>query len=351
MFRKSRPVAVCHNRPLPRRTPSGFTLIELLVVITIIGMLMAMLLPAVQAVRIAMQKVTCKSNLRQLGIAATNFKSASEQGFYPSGGWGYNWTGDPESNHSYGKKQPGGWTFTLLPYLDMSDVFDEGKDKPAAAKKTIAAKHIQQPMAIYLCPSRRDATRAYPVSSTPINSDPITLAARTDFAINAGDQPICQFDGGPTSFTDGDNVRWWNSGADPKVTKSPKYDTSTFTGVSYIGSEIATLSDGEQYTYLIAEKFMDTTKYLTGDDPGDTHALFSGFSNDSYRTGAMRPLKDRVRTSADVSYCGWGGPHDEYFHVVMCDTTTRPISYDIDTTVHKNLSNRKDGNNPSDSDF
>ena len=347
MFRPSRPVAICRVSK-KTRAARGFTLIELLVVITIIGMLMSMLLPAVQQVRITMLKTTCKNNLRQLGMASKNFKA--QHGHYPGGGWGYNWTGDPD--HSYGKKQPGGWTYSILSDLDMSDVHDEGLNQPDANKKTINAKHIKQELEIFLCPYRRPV-QTYPITkaNTPTNSDPLTAAARTDYAMNAGDQATCQFDGGPTSFTDGDNPWWWNSGTDPKVAKKPKYDTSTFTGVSYINAEIYDVPDGEQYTYLIAEKFMDPNTYLTGDDPGDTHALFTGFSNDSYRTGNGQPTKDRVRDSSIASNCIWGSAHDNAFHAVMCDGSTRPISYGIGITVHQRLSNRKDNNNPADSDF
>jgi prepilin-type N-terminal cleavage/methylation domain-containing protein len=64
------------SRGKRRNRDAGFTLIEVLVVITIIGLIVAILLPAVQAARDSARRLRCASNLRQLGLAATNYESA-----------------------------------------------------------------------------------------------------------------------------------------------------------------------------------------------------------------------------------------------------------------------------------
>jgi prepilin-type N-terminal cleavage/methylation domain-containing protein/prepilin-type processing-associated H-X9-DG protein len=128
---------------------SGFTLIELLVVIAIIGILVALLLPAIQAAREAARRSQCMNNLRQVGVAMHNHVTAKN--LLPSGGEGTDWTpsaiGTAFGMHS---------TFTqLLPYLEertVADQFDfkypyNHKDRPQnqeAAKASIT---------IFRCPS------------------------------------------------------------------------------------------------------------------------------------------------------------------------------------------------------
>ena len=82
---------------------AGFTLVELLVVIAIIGILIGLLLPAINAAREAGRRTQCLNHIKQMGLACMTHESTN--GFLPTDGWSWNWAGDPD--RGYGRSQPG----------------------------------------------------------------------------------------------------------------------------------------------------------------------------------------------------------------------------------------------------
>lgn len=130
---------------------SGFTLIELLVVISIIAMLMALILPAVQSAREAARRAQCLNNMKQLAMAATNF--ATSHGRLPNlSGNDPKYSkrvvvpGSPQNQARYlGLDFP--WTVSLLPYLERVDLYDVG---PAPAANGFQS--AQMSSTVFTCP-------------------------------------------------------------------------------------------------------------------------------------------------------------------------------------------------------
>jgi len=177
--------------PVPRRRRLGFTLIELLVVIAIIGILIALLLPAVQKVREAGNRVRCANNLKQISLAIVNHQMTFRR--LPADGWGWMWLGDPDRPND--RRQPGGWIYNTLPFLEQSQLHDLGaRITNEAARRAAAIQMVNTPLPLFYCASRRPC-QVYPDVSTHGGQDyhtsifrvHLTSGARTDYAACAGD--------------------------------------------------------------------------------------------------------------------------------------------------------------------
>src|SRR5450755_1750874 len=113
---------MANNWPKERAMRRGFTLVELLVVIAIIGILVALLLPAIQAAREAARRTQCKNNEKNIGLAILNHVDTFK--VFPTGGARYLQTGfGIEQNIEGGKplgpdRQGLGWAFQILPFME-----------------------------------------------------------------------------------------------------------------------------------------------------------------------------------------------------------------------------------------
>jgi prepilin-type N-terminal cleavage/methylation domain-containing protein len=266
----------------------GFTLVELLVVIAIIGILVSLLLPAVQSAREAARTAQCANNLKQVSLAAIAFDTA--HGHLPSAGWGYMW--GPHPARGVDETQPGGWAYSILPQLEQQGLFDLGNtvastDESSSTLLNANKQRLTTPVAAYYCPSRR-RPKSYPIGvaisfvQTPKLSATLTEGCRIDYAINGGDV-LVSTGAGPGSLAAGDN----GSYAFP----SP----ASVNGVSFTRSSFgrAHVRDGTSGTYLIGEKYINPDQYTTGSSVGDDQGPFVSDERDSMRWG--RPVTDQPK--------------------------------------------------------
>lgn len=318
-----------------RSRPRGFTLVELLVVIAIIGILVALLLPAVQAARESARRTECQNHLKQIGLSFQTHHDVNK--FFPSGGWGWNWVGDPDCG--FDEKQPGGWVFNILPFSEYSAVYDLGRGEGGATKLASHAERMKTPLAMFNCPTRRGAN-VYPCgigvyNASTTGSVPVAISpvARSDYAANCGDQNRCEIDGGPA---------WGGTWPYPAPPAAPTLES----GISFRCSKIniAAVVDGTAYTIAVGEKYLPRSQYATGGDAADNECMYVGYDNDLFRsTNAVYglPHPDWENVPNQLVY---GSAHPGGFQAVFCDGAVHMVSFTVEAQVYGSLGNRSDGN-------
>jgi prepilin-type N-terminal cleavage/methylation domain-containing protein/prepilin-type processing-associated H-X9-DG protein len=327
------------------RRIQGFTLVELLVVIAIIGVLVALLLPAVQAAREAARMGQCKNHLKQLSLAMLQHESTHK--FLPSAGWAGELVGDPDLGA--GAKQPGGWVYNILPFIEQSAIHRIGAGLTGVDKRKELAKRDAMPVATLNCPSRRPAV-GFPnaVPHTPNNSRYSETHARTDYAQNAGDIRDLELwcaTNTPKDVAGGAALAW-----------RPSFDQHN--GVGYCGAliEFRHITDGTSNTYAVGERFIEPRHYLTGQAHADDWPMYTGFQDDVYRSvyanpdpaanEALIPMQDR--DGIDGSDFRFGSSHAGGCNMAMCDGSVQTVSFDVNPEVHRQAGHRSDGGAPRD---
>jgi prepilin-type N-terminal cleavage/methylation domain-containing protein len=310
-----------------RETRQGLTLVELLVVVAIIGTLLGLLLPAVQASRESARRMSCQNNLKQIALGCLAHEQALK--FFPCGGWGWGWLGDPDMG--FADRQPGGWIFNILPYVEESQRRSIGAGETFEQKKASRVTLVSMPLVLFLCPTRsRAGSFSYPYHDKwNLNYMP-TLSARGDYAINAGSQARNQIYIGPATIEDGLNSEYsWP-------------DASDHNGISYQRSQVkhSNLTDGTTVTYLAGEKYLNPRQYYEGWDGADNSNLYTGYENDNHRDTSQLPATD---WNGLTLYQSFGSAHAATFNMSACDGSVRAVSYGIDATIHRNLGSRADG--------
>jgi prepilin-type N-terminal cleavage/methylation domain-containing protein/prepilin-type processing-associated H-X9-DG protein len=305
----------------------GFTLVELLVVIAIIGILVALLLPAIQSAREAARRTECQTHLKNIGLAILNHHDAL--GVFPTGGSKYLRPGfQLQQNIENGKplgpdKQGLGWGFQLLPYLEET-----------AAYQLSSSEDLQQVViSVYVCPSRRPPKTTWSstfdgvitfvdyAGAVPCTHTTPTRTARYDPTIGV---PLDPTDVGTGAAGLGSSFNGGRSAAGGEPPNNALYDgvivrcpwrfnnMNASTGQLFGNPatnvtqlvKMAKVTDGTTKTLMIAEKYVRNDRYEAS-GYSDDRGWADGWDADSMRSACFVPV-------SDSDSIGWG-PLENYF--------------------------------------
>ncbi len=218
----------------------GFTLVELLVVIAIIGVLVALLLPAVQAARESARRMQCTNNLKQLVLASLTYHDAVETlPVSPSARNGGN-------QHDVNHVQRRSWTVSLLPYIEQGTIYDS-MDMTIQGNKGINLELIQNNLPSVLCPSDSEAVipKVTELSRGQWTQDGDKEVGLISYAANSGDHQNATGRAGQGA-TNPPYRPWANDAIDANSTRGviSRWNWS---------ASIHEITDGTSCTYLYGE--------------------------------------------------------------------------------------------------
>lgn len=297
-----------------RRRLRAFTLIEVLVVIAILGALIALLLPAVQKLREAANQVTCRNNLKQIGLALHHYHDARQ--CFPSG---YLFTPPdtgPRSPFGVNTSPGWGWGSLLLSYLDQEPLsraiewgvgLEDGRFDPVRTA----------PLKVFVCPSDR-FTGVYTV--TDPYGTPICQAATNSYA-------ACYGRYGP-------------------IGELPDDGTGLFFRNSKI--RIADVTDGTSQTLAVGERGALFVRApwagavtLSVVETTDGAPVYGSYIEES-PVEVLATFADRLNSPSSTPYCFFS-PHPQAGLFVFADGSVRPLDFRVDVEVLGDLATRAGG--------
>jgi prepilin-type N-terminal cleavage/methylation domain-containing protein len=292
---------------MPRRrfAAQAFTLVELLVVIAIIGVLISLLLPAVQKVRESANRTVCTNNLKQIGLAFHTHHDVFSA--FPGGGdyWWFarTWDGDTPAVYDHQKL---GWGYQLLPYIEQQNLWRHPDDDFV----------YRTPVPLYFCPTRRPPT----VMGTGTWS--VGIRAMIDYAGNGG------------TSDEGQSTPYYGDGADGMITR-----------LGYGISRLSDVTDGASNTMMVGEKRMNLYYATRECQPDDNAGYTAGWQDDTVRFGAVPPAPDYWSETIrlDPEIWQFGSSHAGGFMAVFGDGAVHWIRFGIDLAVFKRVSSKNDG--------
>ncbi|NLE60812.1 MAG: DUF1559 domain-containing protein [Planctomycetes bacterium] len=317
-------------------------MVELLVVIAIIGILIALLLPAVQAAREAARRMQCSNQLKQIGLACHNLENT--YGYFPTGGTSY-WPNLAivGGRAAEPRNQTMAWPFQILPYLEEGATSEvPTRAMPGGNRSYILAAAVEELLGsiainYYCCPSRRSAPEQegrYLLDYAAAH--PATVP-----------QPFPQTSVPRDKGTD--SQFWYGDFGDtPTSGHSGKY-YGLITRTHYAEPcRVRDASDGLSNTMLVGEKWLNVNRYTTG-DWHDDRGWTDGWDPDTIRSTGYPPRPDAADpprgTSGydDTKPYSFGGAHPGGFNCVFGDGAVHFIDFEVERDLFNYLGDRRDG--------
>lgn len=294
----------------------GFTLVELLVVISIIGILISMLLPAVQMVRESARRTHCLNNLKQLGLAIHNYEGA-RQLIPPS---------RPADEFLT-------WPVFLMPYLEQQNLYDRFDIRKKYQFQNTDA--LKTPVSWLLCTSRTRIGK--PISAWETNGKPV--GAVGDYAGNAGTQRYFPYDVWAHFEDEVDGV--FNSG----YADQNKIENGELVRGEKGRYGFQSIKDGLSNTFFLGEKYVSTYGFQEPHGWGDG-SIYNGDEPETFmRLGgyAMGFASSETIQLSPGEYPIFGSAHIQVVNFVMGDGSTHSLSNRTDEETIFRLCGRNDG--------
>jgi len=276
---------------------AGFTLVELLVVIAIIGVLVALLLPAVQSAREAARRMSCQNNLKNIGLAALNYESTF--GLLP-----------PSSRNQTAPSKNGmSWPVIILPYIEQGALGEEvarrikeferrNPNTDAGAYNLGDLNDLR--LDLYLCPSDTEVQGKFRQGSSSSSYSAIAGSFISRFNRLTGTTPICAQE----EYCVGSAASGINTD-----------------GTMYPGSEIQfrKIIDGTSNTALVGERWYQLRIWTAGNYHGDNYCRgkpqpcempVTGYTPQGAFSSAAKNLDERYPINASLNVVGYYVSHD-----------------------------------------
>ena len=307
---------------MPRRP--AFTLVELLVVIAIIGILVALILPAVQAAREASRRAKCSNNLKQLVLAVHNFEGAQSK--LPM-----NRYGDYDDLTTYGgpfeDSRSWSWLSAILPHLEQNNLYEKGDipNRPLATSTILDAS-----IATFHCPSDElSSIRVRPVQSHYLRTNLPTGLTNYKGVQGAN---FCWGDWANPPAGSIDCEPWWHGDGIfyPMDWQKPK--------------TLAAVRDGTSNTFMVGEQIYNKTRASC-----DTPCYGFGFSwAHAVEANALAAMPPNARSPSGVPYpeddwqhlSGFRSRHPNGLHFALADGSVRFVSNNIPLLVYRGMATR-----------